>query len=135
MRFYIIVLLAVLSFNSCAQNHIKTPLDAVEKLEAFKAKDKFYPDTSLFYPGLMDTTSKPLFVKLINAAADDFKKVVESGVTTEANYHKAIDTAIKRFGFHYVDTEDRERVGRYLEELMDIVGLQSSGGRIDRFVY
>ena len=135
MRFYLLLLVCFTSLHSCAQKQMKIPTDAVKKLEAFKAKDKFYPDDSVYYPGLMDSTTKPLFVSLMNAAADDFKKVVESGTATEASYHNAIDNAIKRFEPYFIDTEDRERIGRYFEELMDIVGLQSSGGRINRFVY
>ena len=34
-----------------------------------------------------------------------------------------------------LDTEDRERVSTYFEELMDIVGLQSSDGKLNQFIY
>ena len=33
------------------------------------------------------------------------------------------------------DTEDRERLCSYFEELMDIVGLESSGGHLNNFMY
>lgn len=34
-----------------------------------------------------------------------------------------------------LDTEDRERLCGYFEELMDIVGLESSGGHLMMFMY
>jgi hypothetical protein len=37
--------------------------------------------------------------------------------------------------FDLVDTEDRERACLYLEEIMDIVGLESSDGLLNRWMY
>ena len=34
-----------------------------------------------------------------------------------------------------LDTEDRERVCTYFEELMDIVGLESSNGQLNKFMF
>ena len=34
-----------------------------------------------------------------------------------------------------LDTENRERVCSYFEELMDIVGLKSSNGQLNKFMY
>ena len=34
-----------------------------------------------------------------------------------------------------LDTEDRERICHYYEELMNIVGLESSGGHLNNFMY
>jgi hypothetical protein len=44
---------------------------------------------------------------------------------------------LDRFKSIYVeiDTEDRERVCAYFEELMDIVGLESSDGHLNNFLY
>lgn len=37
--------------------------------------------------------------------------------------------------FSAIDTEDRERVCRYLEEIMDILGIDSSDGLLNRWLY
>jgi hypothetical protein len=50
---------------------------------------------------------------------------------------EAIKTGLSRFSDVYLDldTEDRERVCVYFEELMDIVGLESSNGQLNMFMY
>ena len=70
-------------------------------------------------------------------AADDFRKIAESGKTTDKNYQDKIKIGLERFNDVYLilDTEDRERVCHYFEELMDIVGLQSSDGLLNNFMY
>jgi hypothetical protein len=49
----------------------------------------------------------------------------------------AIQIGLDRFADLYVqlDTEDRERVCSYMEELMDIVGLESSAGHLNNFMF
>ena len=44
---------------------------------------------------------------------------------TAKDYQKKIEIGLKRFSdiYYNLDTEDRERVCLYFEELMDIVGL------------
>jgi hypothetical protein len=37
--------------------------------------------------------------------------------------------------FEPVDTEDREQFLRYLEEIMDILGIESSDGLLNRWMY
>ena len=34
-----------------------------------------------------------------------------------------------------LDTEDREKICNYIEELMDIVHLESSNGQLNKFMY
>ena len=64
-------------------------------------------------------------------------KVAKSGTATENEYQDIIKKGLNNFADIYVelDTEDRERVCGYFEELMDIVGLESSGGHLNNFMY
>lgn len=107
------------------------------KFEEFKTKEKFLQDDKLFYPGIADPSLKPVLIEKINLAADDFKKLADKGNTTDKDYHNAIKIGLDRFANLYLqlDTEDRERVCSYFEELMDIVGLESSGGHLNKFMY
>ena len=109
----------------------------MDKFEVFKNKDKFLQDTVFFYPGLADQSLKPRLTEKINMAADDFKKIAESGKPTDKDYQDKIKIGLQRFSDVYIslDTEDRERVCHYFEELMDIVGLQSSDGHLNNFMY
>ncbi|MFD2034010.1 DUF4844 domain-containing protein [Belliella marina] len=133
----IIIGLTLLLFASCAEGQIKTPEKAMTIFDGFKNKEKFLKDDKLFYPGIGDSSLKPVLTKKINLAADDFEKLAEKGNATDKEYQNAIKIGLERFADLYLqlDTEDRERVCSYFEELMDIVGLESSGGHLNNFMY
>lgn len=120
---------------ACEQQTIKTPGNALSKFEAFKRKEKFVKEEGLLYPGIGDPALKPVLTEKINLAADDFKELADKGAATDEEYQDAIKKGLTRFSGLYLDTEDRERVCGYFEELMDIVGLESSGGRLNDFMY
>lgn len=122
---------------SCEQTKMTTTIDAMPKFENFKNKEKFLPDNTIFYPGIGDEKLKPILTEKINLAADDFKKIAESNNPTVENYQNAIKNGLNRFSGIYLelDTENRERICAYFEELMDIVGLESSEGQLNDFMY
>lgn len=107
----------------------------MDKFEEFKSKEKFAADTLMHYTGITDETLRIELTQKINLAADDFKKLAESGKATESDYQDRIEVGLKRFDSASLDTEDRERVCHYFEELMDIVGLESSGGKLNEWMY
>lgn len=109
----------------------------MDKFEKFKRKEKFTPDNTIYYPGIADSTLRPTLTEKNNLAADDFQKLATSGSATDKDYQDKIKIGLKRFSDIYLnlDTEDRERVCSYFEELMDIVGLESSGGHLNEFMY
>lgn len=129
--------LALLLFTACGQGQIKTPENAMANFEEFKTKEKFLQDDKLLYPGIGDPVLKPILTEKINLAADDFKKLADMGSVTDKDYQNAIKVGLERFAEVYLqlDTEDRERVCTYFEELMDIVGLESSVGHLNNFMY
>ena len=107
------------------------------KFDEFKSKEKFLQDDKLFYPGIGDPKLKPVLIEKINIAAEDCKKLADKGNATDKEYQNIIKLGLDRFADLYLqlDTEDRERVCSYFEELMDIVGLESSGGHLNDFMY
>lgn len=122
---------------ACGQKQIKTPTAAMDKFEEFKKKEKFVQDTAIFYPGIGDTSMRPLLTEKINLAADDFESLAKKGNASDKEYQDKIKIGLQRFADIYInlDTEDRERVCHYFEELMDIVGLESSDGHLNNFMY
>lgn len=106
----------------------------MDKFIAFKQKEKFVEDLTIFYPGIADPALRPILTDKINLAADDFYQVSLAQNSSEKDYHQAMKLAFKRFEM-YLDTEDRERVCHYFEELMELVGLESSGGLLNEFMY
>lgn len=118
-------------------NNPKAIIQIMDKIEEFKKKEKFIKDAKLFYPGIADANMLPILTKKINKAADDFKEVSLSRNPTDKEYQEKIGLGLKRFSAIYLelDTEDRERICCYFEELMDIVGLESSDGQLNDFMY
>ncbi|WMN10847.1 DUF4844 domain-containing protein [Marivirga salinae] len=129
--------LTLLIFTSCGQDQVKTPENALTEFEEFKLKEKFIEDNRLNYPGIADPKLKPILTKKINLSANDFKKLADKGTATEKQYQDAIKKGLDRFAEIYleIDTEDRERVCIYYEELMNIVRLESSDGHLNNFMY
>ncbi len=137
MTKYIKILVLFLTLSACGQNvtEMKTPENANEKFIEFLAKTKFVEEN--FYPGIADEKMRPVFTKKINQIGNDFKTVAESEKPTDKKYQEKIEIGLSRFAKIYLelDTEDRERVCTYIEELMDIVELESSNGHLNKFMY
>ncbi|WP_421824980.1 DUF4844 domain-containing protein [Flagellimonas oceanensis] len=114
---------------------MKTPENATEKFTEFISKKKFVQEG--YYPGIADEKMRPIFTEKINDVASDFKSVSESENPTDEKYQEKIKIGLSKFADVYMelDTEDRERVCTYFEELMDIVGLESSNGQLNKFMY
>ena len=132
---FILIGLTLVLFTSCGQRKIKTPKNAMTKFEEFKNKEKFLQDDKLFYPGISEQALKPILTEKINLAADDFKKLAEKSLVTDKEYQDVIKNGLERFTELQLDTEDKERICSYFEELMDIVGLESSDGHLNNFMY
>jgi Domain of unknown function (DUF4844) len=107
------------------------------EIEEFKKKEKFVQDSLIHYPGIAEPSMRPILNHKINLVADDFMKILEGGKGTDGEYQDKIKIGLERFEDveMSLDTEDRERVCHYFEELMDIVGLESSGGHLNDFMY
>lgn len=136
MIYRLLITMTVL-IGACASPTIKTPNNAMKELDAFKEKVKFAANDATGYVGLGDPSLQPALTEKINLAADDFKTLATKGNATDEAYQDAIEKGLKRFSevYLYLDTEDREQVCAYFEELMDIVGLESSGGHLNHFMY
>jgi len=131
----ILIGVTLILFIACGQGQIKIPEKAMPKFEEFKRKEKFIPDEKLFYPGIRDPTQKPILTEKINLVADDFEKLAKKGNATDKDYQNAIKIGLERFTGIYIDSENQERICYYFEELMDIVGLESSDGQLNNFRY
>jgi hypothetical protein len=137
MKKYIQIFIIFLTLSACGQNatEMKTPVNANEKFAEFIEKKKFVEEN--LYPGIADEKIRPVFTEKINQVAKDFKTVSELEKPTDKKYQEKIGIGLSRFADVYMklDTEDRERVCTYIEELMDIVELESSNGQLNSFMY
>lgn len=133
--FKLSILILLLPTFLQGQNNSKANL--MDKFEKFKLKEKFLEDDDLLYTGIEDSKLRLALTEKINLACDDFKIIFNGKSPNDEKYQTQIAIGLKRFSNIYMelDTEDRERICEYYEELMDIVGLQSSGGHLNIFVY
>ena len=133
------VFLGIIFFfvSICLQGQIKTPTDAMNKFDTFKRKEKFIKDKISHYAGVKDKNLRKTLSEKINLVADDFIELAKSGHVSEKAYQDKIKEGLERFREIKLelDTEDREKICLYVEELMDIVGLESSGGYLNLFMY
>lgn len=140
MKKSLLIVFLFLFFVACGQNEkpMKTPENAAKKFEVFIAKKKFeaqpYPN---YYPGLADEKIRPILTEKINQIALDFKKVALSKNPTDKKYQEKIAIGLARFSEIYLETdsEDLDRICSYVEEIMDIVALESSDGQLNSFRY
>ena len=95
----------------------------MNKFDEFKLKEKFEVDHQIFYPGLADPGLRKILTEWINRASDDFNEVSLRPSATADDYREVIKKGLERFNEIYLNTEDRERICHYFEELMHIVGL------------
>ena len=133
----IICLTGLFTFVACGQNRIKPSTIPMDKFKQFKARQKFTPDSSGLYTGLGDKSLLPILNEKMNLLADDFAGLANKQTATPKDYQQRIKIGLNRFSSVYnrLGTEDRERLCNYVEELMDIVGLDSSDGLLNNFMY
>lgn len=117
------------------------PVDAINDLEAFIRKEKFGEESPASYPplgytGLSDKSLTEPLTALLNQSAADFIAVAKTGAT-ERKFRDAIQTGLERFSENHpnLETEDRERICDYYEQIMDCVELENSGGHLNTWLY
>ena len=109
---------------------------AIEDLRRLRSARKFMADKSIFYPGLENESIRNRITDLVNRSVDELISVAKDN-GTEKDFQRAISKGLSYFETldYSLDTEDRERVCRYFEEMMDAVGLETSGGILNRWMY
>jgi len=114
---------------------METPENLKEKFAEFIVKKKFEKEN--YYSGVSNENLKSNLTEKVNQVALDFKSIAESNEPTDEKYIEKIRIGLSNFEEVYMDldTEDRERVCTYFEELMDIVSLKSSNGQLNKFMY
>jgi hypothetical protein len=115
-----------------AHHPMAVPATAVQQLHAFKSGLKFYPTE--MYTGAWPEEVRPVLESILNKSADDFLAIAQANPTQE-QYLQALAAGLAQIDSDELDTEDRERVAGQYERLLDIVGVESSEGQLNRFVY
>lgn len=108
----------------------------INKLESFIKEKKFQADEVLMYPGINSKLLKTKLTDLINESARDFMQLASANAGEE-DYQSKIKSGLERFDIYYTEltSEDLDRIYKYYEELINIVGLKKEGTHLKKWRY
>ena len=104
----------------------------LQDLKALGAKPKYVDEPGTIYNGM-----RPELRRLAaQAQLNDLIRRLGKGLPSKPSKRFVLREFERTLAlFEPIDTEDRERVCRYLEEIMDILGIESSDGLLNRWLY
>lgn len=106
--------------------------ETLAKLDALRHRPKYVDEPGTIYNGMRPEGLRVASEAQLNHLIDRLRQRVEARPSKKVVLQEIARTLDE---FQGVDTEDRERICRYAEELMDIFGIESSDGLLNRFLY
>ena len=106
----------------------------IEKLMQFKLQPKF--ENSFNYPETDNEALQKNITLKYNQIIDNFISAIEKNAN-EKELQQVIKNGLSLFEEekYLLDTEDREQICLYFENIMDIIELESSGGALNEWLY
>lgn len=108
------------------------PQKAVAQLEKIRKQTQAEVVVGKSVKGLPAET-RPLLNKILLQSTADFLAIIAHNPTKEA-YFQSLDASLMRILPLTPKIEERQQVAEYYQDLLDIVGLESSEGRLTSFV-
>lgn len=137
MRFVLLGLLVVAALSGRAQEVAPAPAMTVP-VKATVLLEKMRKQTLAAVvvgkrPDSLPAETRPLLNKILLQSATDFLAITTRKPTKEA-YLQSLDAGLSRLNPLISQVEDRQQVAEYYQDLLEIVGLESSEGRLAAFV-
>lgn len=104
-----------------------------KRLSQLLTKDKFIEGNTI-YTGVQDNALRIQLQKLIDKSINEFITATQENASIET-LQDMISIGLSRFNPYDLDTEERERVCEYYEEIKDAINMESSGGVINKWLY
>jgi len=104
----------------------------VDKLSELRGRAKYVDIPGTIYNGMRPESSRLLAQEQLNRLIDRLRDGLPSRPSKKL---ALIEFAKTTAEFEAADTEDREQLLRYLGEIMDILGIASSDGQLNRWMY
>ena len=111
---------------------MSVPKDAAAQLQAFRLEPKFVGEPDGLYTGVQDEPLRRDAELVVNALIGNIEEGLKA-TPTEAFLLNQFAVALLQLTLF--DTEDREQACAYLERIMDCVGLESSNGLLNNWMY
>lgn len=107
---------------------------AIAALQKLAARDNFVAQRRGLYTGVHDRQQRARMNARFEAAVGDVIAAIEHKAT-KAEYLAILKSRIEGFDRSSLDTDDAERVASNFEQIMDCIGLDSSDGILNTWVY
>lgn len=104
----------------------------LQELSKLRNRKKYVDMPGAIYNGMRPEGSRLLAEEQLDGLIDRLTAALPS---TPSKKFVLLEFAKTTAGFEPIDTEDREQLLRYLTEIMDIVGVASSDGQLNRWMY
>lgn len=113
---------------------MKVNKHTIKKLHDLQKQDKFNEDDALMYPGAMNEETKDAMSKILHTSIGAIIDITEKNPAKE-NVLKQIKKDLDIFEDLGLDTEDREMVCVYYNDILEILDIESSDGLLNSWLY
>lgn len=120
------------AFAARAQTTMPVPAKAVAQLQELVRKTQAEVVIGISSKKLPAET-RPLLNRVLVQAASDFLALAAHQPTREG-YYKTLDAGLAKLQPMLPGVKDREQVAEYFQDMLDIVGIDTSEGRLTAFV-
>jgi hypothetical protein len=127
----LLLLLFVLGSMAGYSQSMEIPKNTIEKLQKFKQKTRGAMEIG-YRKGKLHVESQPIINKLLVLSTDEFIRA--SKKPTRDDYLRCIENGLARVALRTTAVVERQQIAEFYQDLMDIVGLETSEGRLDEFV-
>ena len=115
-----------------ADQALEITLHTAAQLSELRARTKYIGIPGSIYSGMTPESSRILAEEQLNRLVDR----LQDGLPSNPSKKFVLAEFARTMGeFEATDTEDREQLLRYLEEIMDVLGIASSDGLLNRWMY
>ena len=132
MRAFLLLGLLGIALVGRAQTPVPVPTKAIARLEQLVRKTQAVVVIGS-NNGKLPAEARPKLNRVLVESASEFLRLASSQPTREG-YFKALDAGLARLERLAVGAEDRQQVAEYYQDVLDIIGLESSEGRLAAFV-
>lgn len=108
--------------------------ETIAQLEAMKDADKYGPNPERKREGVSDPKLKANLSLRTNMAIDEFLFIAKKEKVDKGALLRVMAKELAKFP-KFLEMDEREQVADYFEEIMDILGLESSSGMLENFVF
>jgi hypothetical protein len=132
MRPFLLLALLCLAIISHAQTPAPVPAKAIARLEQLVRKTQAVVVIGAT-SGKLPVEARPKLNRVLVEASAEFLRLASHSPTRE-DYFKTLDASLARLNKLAPAAEDRQQLAEYFQDVLDIVGLESSDGRLMAFV-